>query len=81
MPPPLFPLSSHRPAPRPSALWLCLDLPQLSLDALGPWPPGVALPALVWQADGARGRLVHQANPAAQLIVAESGEAVRGRYG
>lgn len=59
---------SHRSTPRLSALWLCLDLPQLALDALGPWPPGVALPALVWQADGARGRQVHQANPAAQAL-------------
>ncbi|MDP4300101.1 Y-family DNA polymerase [Leptothrix discophora] len=60
------------PAPLP-ALWLCLHLPQLSLDALGPWPPGVVLPALVWQGDGARGRLVHQANAAAQALGVRAG--------
>lgn len=55
------------PPPLP-ALWLCLDLPQLSLDALGPWPPGVELPALTWQTDGAHGRRVHQANAAARAL-------------
>ncbi len=60
------------PAPLP-ALWLCLHLPLLSLDALGPWPPGVTLPALVWASDGARGRQVHQANAAAQALGVRAG--------
>jgi protein ImuB len=60
------------PPPLP-ALWLCLDLPQLSLDALGPWPPGVALPALTWQADGAHGRRVHQVNAAARALGLQAG--------
>jgi len=59
----------------PPALWLCLNLPTLALDALGPWPPGVSLPALVWQADaGGRTRTVLIANAAAQALGVQAGQ-------
>ncbi len=47
----------HIPPGPPPALWLCLHLPALPLEALGPWPVGIALPVLVWERDprGARG--------------------------
>jgi protein ImuB len=57
------------------ALWLCLHLPQLPLDALGPWPePLAALPVLVWEADGRGARLVCSANPAARGLGAVPGQ-------
>jgi len=56
-----------------TALWLCLYLPALALDALGPWPPGVTLPTLVWeQAQG--GRLVLVANAAARSLGVQAGQ-------
>lgn len=54
---------------------MCLHLPQLPLDALGPWPePLAALPVLVWEADGRGARLVCSANPAARSLGAAPGQ-------
>jgi protein ImuB len=64
------------PPPTPTLhhpLWLCLHLPELMLDALGPWPPGVPLPALVWQAERG-GRLVSAANAAARALGVTPGQ-------
>jgi len=49
------------------ALWLCLHLPELALDALGPWPHGVLLPTVVWQGERG-GQRVWLANEAARAL-------------
>ncbi|MEO8297437.1 MAG: DNA polymerase Y family protein [Burkholderiales bacterium] len=57
----------------PPALWLCLHLPELPLDALGPWPSQLALPALVWARERG-GQRVHTANAAACALGVQPGQ-------
>lgn len=57
----------------PHDLWLCLHLPELALDALGPWPVGVPLPVIVWQGEGG-GQRVWQANAAARALGVQPGQ-------
>lgn len=54
------------------ALWLCLHLPELALDAVASWPGGLALPALVWHSEQG-GQRVCQANAAAQALGVQPG--------
>lgn len=56
-----------------SPLWLCLHLPDLALDALGPWPPGVPLPVIVWHGEQG-GQRVWQANAAARALGVHAGQ-------
>lgn len=55
------------------ALWLCLHLPDLALDALGPWPPGVPVPTVVWHGERG-GQRVWQANAAARALGVAPGQ-------
>jgi len=58
-----------------NALWLCLHLPRLPLDALGPWPePLAACPALVWAADARGARQVCCVNAAARSLDLQPGQ-------
>lgn len=54
-------------------LWLCLHLPELALEALGPWPAGVPLPVIVWQ-DEQGGQRVWQANAQARRLGVRAGQ-------
>lgn len=54
---------------------MCLHLPRLPLDALGPWPePLAASPALVWAADARGARQVCCVNAAARSLGLQPGQ-------